>query len=123
MLNILDVIGYVLGVDDPEKVPNSTSIKRRVTIIDEFDREVTFNFRCFLCLSTFKYFLLFYVYVTFYNQMGDVFNSKLDVDNGSVVAFGGLGVTSFDGDNVSFLDAYDDTILEVCENLLITFRL
>ena len=28
--------------------------------------------------------------------MGDVFNSKLDVDNGSVVAFGGLGVTSFD---------------------------
>ena len=55
--------------------------------------------------------------------MGDVFNSKLYVENGKVVAFGGLGVPSFDGDNVSFLDAYDDTILEVCENLLITFRL
>ena len=53
--------------------------------------------------------------------MGDIFNSKLYVENGNVVAFGGLGVPSFDGDNVSFLDAYDDTILEVCENLLITF--
>jgi hypothetical protein len=46
--------------------------------------------------------------------MADVFTSKLDGENGSVVAFGGLGVTSFDGDNVSFLDAYDDTILAVC---------
>ena len=46
--------------------------------------------------------------------MADVFIAKLDGENGSVVAFGDLGVTSFDGDNVSFLDAYDDTILVVC---------
>ena len=46
--------------------------------------------------------------------MGNIFSSQLDGENGSVVAFGGLGVTSFDGDNVSFLDAYDDTILVVC---------
>jgi len=51
--------------------------------------------------------------VTFYNTMADIFNSKLDPENGSVVAFGGLGVTSYDGGNVPFLDGYDDTILSV----------
>ena len=49
LIKFLDVIGYVLSVEDPEKVPNSASIKRRVTIIDEFDREVAFHFSCCLC--------------------------------------------------------------------------
>ena len=44
--------------------------------------------------------------------MGDIFNSKLDVESGSVVAFRGLGVTSIAGDNVSFLDALDDKQLK-----------
>ena len=37
--------------------------------------------------------------------MGDVFNSKLYVENGKVVAFGGLGVPSFDGDKKRPWDA------------------
>jgi hypothetical protein len=40
---LLDVIGYVLYVEEEKQVANSTSTRRRVTIIDEYDREVKFN--------------------------------------------------------------------------------
>ena len=50
LIEFLDVIGYVLNVQDPEIVPKTTSTKRKVTILDQLDREVKLNFICFSVL-------------------------------------------------------------------------